>query len=193
MAFFNKKTKKTPEQIKAERDERIAATSKNIKIQIAALEDKKKNIVRKVVEAKNKGLKEPEAQARNILKQIMTAINRETSMLMTLELAIEARDLAHLNANFLESINTLSDEILKSGDATSNANVRKTNDKFLRAIFESNQQKKRIDDMLDVGEYANVIANDGDQYSDFDDEIDSLVQDAEMEVATSPTYSRVKF
>lgn len=193
MAFFTKKPKKTPEELKAEREEKIAATSKSIRLQIAALEEKKKGIVRKIVEAKSKGLKEPEMQARNMLKQIMTSINRESSMLMTLELAIEARDLAELNANFLESIGSLSDEILKSGQTVSDAKVQKTNDKFLRAIFESNQQKERIDAMLDVGQYADIVTQDSNQTAEFDDEIDALVNEAETEIASTPSYSRVKF
>ena len=193
MSFFSKKPKKTPEEIKADRDAKIAATQKSIKMQIAELENKKNGIVKKVVECKNKGLKEPEVQARNMLKQIMASINRQNSMLMTLELAIESRDLAELNANFLESIGSLSDEILKSGDAVSDAKTQKVNDKFLKAIFESKQQKERIDTMLDVGEYASIVGQESDQYSEFDDEIDSLVEDAQFEMSAEQSRTRAKY
>ena len=192
MSIFSKKVKKTPEEIAAEREAKIAATSKKVKMQIAELEDKKQTVIKKIVEARQKGLKEPEKQARTMLKQIMASIKRESSMLMTLELAIEARDLAQLNASFLDSIGTLSDEILGSSEEVSEAKTKKIGDKFLRAVYESKQQKQRIDDMLEIGEYANVISEEDEQYSEFDDEIDYLVEDAESTtMAQGGSYSKI--
>ena len=194
MNIFTKKPKKTPEELRKEREEKIAATSKKIRISISNLENKKEFMLKKIVEARQKGLVEPERQARNILKQVMASIKRENSMLITLELAVEARDLAQLNANFLESIGTLSDEILGSGTKVSEAQTRKVGDKFLRAIYESNQQKERIDSMLEIGEYGSVLAQDSDSYSEFDDEIDVLVESAEANaIAPQGSYNRARY
>lgn len=194
MSIFTKKPKKTPAEIQAEREAKIKDTSKSIRLQIATLEQKRETILRKVVEARQKGLKEPETQARNMLRQIMASIKRENSMLMTLELAVEARDLAQLNANFLESIGSLSDEILGSGVKVSEAQTKKIGDKFLRAIYESNQQKERIDTMLEIGEYSSVLSQDSDSYSEFDDEIDCLVESAEANAAASQaSYNRNRY
>ncbi|MBR2337157.1 MAG: hypothetical protein IKA61_04340 [Clostridia bacterium] len=179
MPIFSKKNKKSPEEIKKEREAKIASTSNSLRLQIVTLEKKKEVLLGKVMEAKNKGLKEQELQARNLLKQTMAAIKRENGMLMTLELAVQSRDLAQLNANFLESIGSLSDDILSSGKVTSEANAKRIGNKFLRAVYESNQQKERIDDMLAIGDYSSVISSDGDQYAEFDDEIDSMLENAQ--------------
>lgn len=179
MALFKRTPKKTPEEIQKEREAKIANTSNSLKLQIRNLEKKKDVLLKKVVEAKQKNLKEQEAQARSLLKQTMAAIKRENGMLMTLELAIESRDLAQLNTNFLESIGTLSDDILSTGNVNSESRTTRIGDKFLRAVYESNKQKERIDDMLAVGEYANVVNSESDQYTEFDDEIDNLVENAE--------------
>ncbi len=179
MKLFGKKPKKTEEELKKEREEAIAKTSNSLKLQIRTLEKKRDMMLSKVVEAKGKGLKEQETQARNLLKQTMASIKREEGMLMTLELAVEARDLAQLNANFLKSIGDLSDDILSSGKEMSSSNVKKVEDKYLHAVYESNRQKEKIDEMLSVGEYAGVVNQDTNSYSEFDDEIDSMIENAE--------------
>ena len=180
MSIFTKKPKKTPEEIKSEREANIANTSKKIKISISKLETKKEIMLKKIVEARRMGLKDQERQARNLLKQIMASINREHGMLMTLELAVEARDLAELNASFMESIGTLSEEILKSDELISDKKVKKVGDKFLEAIYRSNQQKERINNMLEIGEFASAIGEEENVSPDFDDEIDALVDDMEL-------------
>ena len=180
MSIFTKKPKKTPEEIKSEREANIANTSKKIKISISKLETKKEIMLKKIVEARRMGLKDQERQARNLLKQIMASINREQGMLMTLELAVEARDLAELNASFMESIGTLSEEILKSDELISDKKVKKVGDKVLEAIYRSNQQKERINNMLEIGEFASAIGEEENVSPEFDDEIDALVDDMEL-------------
>ena len=187
MSIFTKKPKKTPEEIKSEREANIANTSKRIKISISKLETKKEIMLKKIVEARRMGLKDQERQARNLLKQIMASINRENGMLMTLELAVEARDLAELNASFMESIGTLSEEILKSDELISDKKVKKVGDKFLEAIYRSNQQKERINNMLEIGEFASAIGEEENISPEFDDEIDALVDDMELGMTGSGT------
>ena len=194
MSIFHKKPKKSPEELAKEREAKIATTSNSLKLQIRNLEKKKDILLRKIVEAKQKNLPEQEKQARSLLKQTLAAIKRENGMLMTLELAIESRDLAQLNSNFLESIGNLSDDILATGNVNSEARTKRIGNKFLRAVYESNRQKERIDDMLAVGEYASVVSADSDQYAEFEDEIDSLVEGAQAQPANSiGTYDRAKF
>ena len=177
--LFSKKNKKTKEEIQKEREETIAKTSNALKLQIVTLGKKKDAVLKKVIEAKQKGLKDQESQARNLLKQTMAAMKREEGMLMTLELAVESRDLAQLNMNFLNSINTLSEDIISSGQATNDAKAKKVGDKYLRAVYEANKQKERIDDMLSIGEYSNIVSEESNSYSEFDSEIDSMVEEAE--------------
>lgn len=183
MAIFGKKNKKSPEELKKEREAKIASTSNALRLQIVTLEKKKDIFLRKVMEAKQKGLKEQEQQARSLLKQTMAAIKRENGMLMTLELAVESRDLAQLNSNFLDSIGVLSDDILGAGTINSSSKNKRIGNKFLRAVFESNKQKDRIDEMLAVGEYASVIGE-SDQHTEFDDEIDTMLEGMESPQAS---------
>lgn len=178
MGLFSKKPKKSEEELKRESEEKIANTSKALHIQIVSLEKKKANILNKVVEARNKGLKEQEAQAKGLLKQTMVAIKREEGMLMTLELAVESRDLAQLNMNFLESISALSDDIISSGDKMNKSKTKKIEDKYLHAVHSANEQKNRIDEMLAVGQYANVVEEGIDKYSEYDQEIENMIETA---------------
>ena len=183
MALFGKKPKKSPEELKKEREEKIATTSNALKLQIVTLEKKRDTVLRKVVEAKQKGLPEQEKQARGLLKQTLAAIKRAQGMLMTLELAIESRDLAQLNMNFLDSIGTLSDDIIRSGEQTSDAKAKRVGDKYMRAVYEAGRQKERIDDMLSMGEFSAAVGEEIDKFSEFDDEIDSMVENAEASSA----------
>jgi hypothetical protein len=195
MALFSRKPKKTPEEIAKEREAKIASTTNSLKLQIRNLEKKKDILLKKIIEAKQRNLPEQEAQARALLKQVLAAIKREYGMLMTLELAIESRDLAQLNADFLESIGVLSDDILSAGDIASESRTKRIGNKFLRAVYESNKQKERIDEMIAVGEYASVINSDTTQYAEFEDEIDSLVESATAADATATvgTNNKVKY
>lgn len=179
MSLFSRKSKKTKEELQKEREETISKTSNALKLQIVTLEKKKDSVFKKVIEAKQKGLKEQELQARNLLKQTMAAIKREQGMLMTLELAVESRDLAQLNMNFLSSIEALSDDIISSGKQTGEVKAKKVGDKYLRAVYEANKQKEQIDDMLSIGEYAGIINEDGNYHSEFDQEIDGMIEEAE--------------
>lgn len=196
MGLFSKKPRKTPEELKKEREEKIASTSSALKLQIISLERKREVILKKVLEAKQKGLRDQEAQARGLLKQTMASIRREQGMLMTLELAVESRDLAQLNMNFLDSIATLSDDIIGSSEHVSDARVKKIGDRYTRAVFESGQQKERIDNMLAMGEFATAVGTDTDKYPEFDAEIDSMLEDAElngMTTSTNTTTNRMRF
>lgn len=178
--FGKKKEKKSPEELKKEREEKIANTSKSLRLQIIALDKKKDVAFNKLCEAKSKGLGEQEKQARGLLKQVMAASKRANGMLMTLELAIETRDLAELNLNFLDSISALSDDIISSGKQTNESRTKKAEDKYLKAMFVANQQKENIDNMLSVGDYASVTASDTDSFTEFDTEIDEMLQSATL-------------
>lgn len=185
MKLFGGKPKKSEEELRKEREEKIASTSNALKMQIVTLEKKKEAVLKKVVEAKQKGLPEQEKQARGLLKQTLASIKREQGMLMTLELAVESRDLAQLNMNFLESIGNLSEDIISSSQKTSEAKAKRVGDKYLRAVYESNQQKDRIDNMLAMGEFSTIVGEEVDKYSEFDDEIDGLVEEAESSTAVN--------
>ncbi len=178
MKLFNRKPKLSPEELKKQREENIKNTANQLRMQIVTLEKKKDTVLKKVVEARQKGLPEQEKQAKGLMKQTLAAIKREQGMLMTLELAIESRDLAQLNMNFLESIGTLSEDIISSSNQTSESRARRIGDRYMRAVYEANQQKDRIDNMLELGEFSSVVGEDLDKYTEFDDEIEGMVESA---------------
>ena len=178
MKLFNRKPKLSPEEQKKQREENIKNTANQLRMQIVTLEKKKDTVLKKVVEARQKGLPEQEKQAKGLMKQTLAAIKREQGMLMTLELAIESRDLAQLNMNFLESIGTLSEDIISSSNQTSESRARRIGDRYMRAVYEANQQKDRIDNMLELGEFSSVVGEDLDKYTEFDDEIEGMVESA---------------
>ena len=179
MGLFSKKPKKTKEEIRKETKEKAMKTSNDLTMQIMTLTKKKDTFQNKMIEARRKGLKEQEMQARNLLKQTMASIKRVEGMLMTLELAMEARDLAELNVRCLDAIGSLSQDIIGSSQQTSPSKAKKINDTYLRARFESVKQAETIDGMLAVGEYASVATQNEGLYSEFDDEIDGMLEDAD--------------
>ena len=179
MGFMSKKPKKTQEEIRRETREKAAKTSGELQIQIMTLNKKKDTFQNKMIEARRKGLKEQEMQARGLLKQTMASIKRAEGMLFTLELAMESRDLAELNVKCLDAIGSLSEDVIGSSKQTSASKAKKINDTYLRARFESTKQASHIDDMLAVGEYASVATQDEGLYSEFDDEIDGMLEDAD--------------
>ena len=179
MGLFSKKPKKTQEEIRKETREKAVNTSTDLSMQIMTLTKKKDIFQSKMIEARRKGLKEQEAQARGLLKQTMASIKRVQGMLMTLELAMESRDLAELNVRCLDAIGTLSQDIIGSSQQTSAGKAKKINETYLRARYESAKQAETIDGMLAVGEYASVAAQDDSLYSEFDDEIDGMIEDAD--------------
>lgn len=189
MFGIKKKEKKSEAELKAERENRIVEVQKSLKLQIVGLNKKKDAALLKVVEAKKKGMQAQEKQARGLLKQALASCRRAESMLMTLELAVQSRDLAELNMNFLNSVGALSDDIIAAEKNTDS--VKKVEEKYLKANYRMQKQKEDIDRMLSVGEYASVASMGEDEYSEFDDEIDEMVNDATF--AEDALFGKQKF
>lgn len=188
--FGSKKNKKTPEELKREREERIAQVTKDLKLQVVTLTKKKDAAFQKVLEARQKGLDTQEKQARGLLKQTMAACKRAEGMLMTIELAVQSRDLAELNQHFLEGIGNLSDDIVKAGKAS--ANVKSVENKYLKAMYQTERQKENIDRMLSVGEYASAASMGESEYSEFDGEIDSMLDEAALFASATGSGTKQK-
>jgi len=176
MFLKKKKVKKTAEELKAERAERMNKASEEMRRQILVVQKKKNMALGKVLEARQKGLAEQEKQARGILRQYVATEKRTEGMLMTLELAVMSSDLSELNHKFLSCIGELSDVVVESQRKT---DVKKTEDKYLKALYASEQQKEDVDRMLEIGKYAEVASMGESKYTEYDNEIDSLIEDAE--------------
>lgn len=174
--MFKKKVKKSAEELKAERNERMAKASEEMRRQIVAVQKKKNFALGKVMEAREKNLPEQERQARGLLRQYIATEKRTEGMLMTLELAVLSSDLSDLNHKFLESIGELSDVVISNEGKT---NVKKVEDKYLKALYSAEKQKENVDEMLSIGDYAQVASMGDGKYTEYDDEIDSMIASAE--------------
>ena len=115
-------------------------------------------------------------------------------MFLQLELAVESRDLVRMNAEFYECIGNLADDILSTGVANNEAKTKRVNEKYKRAIFESNNQKERMDSFLAEGNTAAAIGMEGSSYTEFDEEIDSMLDNMQYSSAgyvnNTPTKTR---
>ena len=174
--MLGKKRKISTTEIERAREERITATAEKLKVQILSMENKKEELVSKVIEAKRKGLPAQEQQARGLLKRCIASQKQASGMLMTLELAVQSRDLASLNMQFLECIGNLSDDMRT---AAKKSNAKQAEKKYLKAMYASQQQSAELDKMLDIGDYAAVASIGSDKFGEFDTEIDALVEHAE--------------
>ena len=106
--MFGKNKKMSKEEAAAQREKRINETADKLHAQVITIGKQKQVLIGKVVEAKRKGLPVQEKQARGLLKKCLAAEKRTSGMLMTLELAVQSRDLADLNRQFIECIGDLS-------------------------------------------------------------------------------------
>ena len=176
--FFKKKNKevKSKEEMEREREERIKATSDRIKVQLITMNNKKDALLSNILSARQKGLKAQEQQARGVLARYLASIKRSEGMLFTLELAVQTRDLAKLNYEFLQCIGDLSDDISQS---TQKFNAKKTEEKYTKALYNSSKQLDEIDKFLEIGDYAAAVSADTNSYSEFNEEIDMLIENAE--------------
>lgn len=185
--FFKKKNKevKSKEELEREREKRIKATSDKIKVQLITLNNKKGELIANILSARKKGFKSQEQQARGVLARYLASIKRAEGMLLTLELAVQTRDLAKLNYDFLQCIGDLSDDIRKS---TKKFDTKKTEEKYTKALYNSSKQLDEIDKFLEIGDYAAAVSADTNSYSEFNEEIDTLIENAEN-AATSGTQA----
>lgn len=176
MWFWRKKKEvKSAEQIEQEREERIERVSTQIRTQLISMNKKKDLLVSQVVEAKRKGLPAQEKQARGLLSRCLVSIKRIDGMLMTIELAVQSRDLAKLNCEFVQCIGDLADDISASVGKTDS---KKAEGKYMKALYNANHQLEQIDKLLEAGDYAATISDAG-QDIQFEEEIDVLVKEAE--------------
>ena len=173
----------TPEELEAARQEKIDKVLSNFSIQLKKLDNNKRFLTGKVVEAKRLGLKQEEQKARMLLGKCLGQIHRTLGMQMSLELMVQDRDLSNLQEAFLNCLDGISDEI--EGNV-SKATAKKAKKKYLKAIYNVNQQNNRIDDVLETGDFAMNAQAEGGVYDKFDDEINSLVSEEEMKMYSDP-------
>ena len=177
----------TKEELEQARQEKIDRTLNNFAIQLKRLDNNKQFLTAKIVEARKKGLKQQEQHARGLLGQCLSQEHRVLSMQMQLELLDTQKSLNSLQMDFMTCINDISAEV----ESNSNKAVaKKTKKNYVKTLYTINEQNKRIDDVLDIGDYAIDQEVATGQYSKFDDEIDSLISEEESKVMDNPQAYR---
>lgn len=179
---MKKKEKKTEQQIQAEREERISAASDKMQTQLLKIEKMKQTYVRKAAEADQKGLTQQKQTAVNLLRKCMTLEKQVNGMIMSMELAVQAKELSSLTSTFMQCMCDISDDITVDNK---NTDLKKTQNKFMHAMFAQKQQEEKLNEMLDTGNYALINDGQSDEVSEFDDEIDSLIAAASEDMNMS--------
>ena len=162
------------EDVERARVQRMNTMADKLRTQLIEIGHQKQTLIDKVVEARKKGLSTQEAQARELLGECMMAEKNTNAMLMTLELTEKSRDLAELHKKFLEAISPLTEDSEDKGIAKQAKKQHKV------AIAKVEERTKKLDKMLEAREYAVRLSESGDKYAEFDEEIDVLIQQAEM-------------
>lgn len=183
-----KKKKLTEAELAREREERIQATAQRLKMIILKMEKQKNEFFAKVLEARQKGLPAQEEQARGLMRKCMATYQQANAMLMTLELAVQSRDLAELNKQFVECIGSLSQDMTVN---TKKTNIKKTEKQYLEALYKAGQQTQQLDQMLELGQYAQIATAETDKFTEFDTEIDGMLEQAGLS-ATIPGSNTTK-
>jgi hypothetical protein len=181
------KQKLSKEELAAQRENRMNNVADKLNLQIAQMTKKQDTLLAKLLDARKMGLKPQEDQARALLARCLSGKKRAEGMLMTLELARESRDLAELNYQFLDCIGELSDELSSSVKKT---NAKKTEKKYTKALYKASEQTRQLDEMLDAGNYDATASMDFGSLSEFDDEIDGLVNFAESRQTAGGTVRK---
>lgn len=167
------KVKKTPEQLAAERQQKINNTLNSFQIQLVKLGKQKSYLLGKMSEARRNGLKAQEQQARGLLRNCLAHEKRVLGMQMQLDLAVQSRDLSNLQQAFLECVGTMADEI--DGNVTKST-VKKSKKKYVKSLFNLGKQNERMDDFLQEGDYAMAISSGTNDSTEFDEEIDGMLE-----------------
>ena len=167
------KVKKTSEQIAAERQQKINDTLNAFQIQLVKLGKQKSYLLGKMNEARRNGLKTQEQQARGLLRNCLAHEKRVLGMQMQLDLAVQSRDLSNLQQSFLECVGTMADEI--DGNVTK-SDVKKSKKKYVKSLFNLSKQNERMDDFLQEGDYAMAISSNSNDSTEFDEEIDRMME-----------------
>ena len=180
-----KKTQENELEFTAQREATIEEVIKKLRIQGLTMENKKNELFKKLMEARQKGFKSQEEQARGLMRRCMAMQRQASGMLMTLELAVQARDVTLIIGQFLECIGAISQDII---DATNKADFKTTQKKYLKAMYAFKTQSAKLDELLALGEYAGNVAEDSELFSEFNHEIDLMIKQAELDYGAQTDF-----
>ncbi|MCD8205616.1 MAG: hypothetical protein LUD29_03275 [Clostridia bacterium] len=169
------KNKKSPLELEEERSARIQITLDNMNKQLIKLDKIKKTYASKAAEAEAKGLETQKQQARSLLKKTLQQEKQINGMVMSIELAVQTKELTSISEAFLQCMDDISADLSTS---TGKVNVKKVQNQFMRAGYAQKQQEEKLNQMLDTGDFALLGEMGTEEVSEFDDDIDAMIKDA---------------
>ncbi|MCD8201455.1 MAG: hypothetical protein LUD47_05260 [Clostridia bacterium] len=169
------KNKKSPQELEEERSARLQTTLDNMNTQLIKLDKIKKTYASKAAEAEARGLETQKQQARSLLKKTMQQEKQIYGMVMSIELAVQTKELSSISEAFLQCMDDISADLSTN---TGKVNVKKVQNQFMKAGYAQKQQEERLNQMLDTGDYALLGEMGADEATEFDDDVDAMIRDA---------------
>ena len=168
MGLFHKKKKLTDEEREAKYDAAEQRFAKNIK----RFEDMKKVYLAQLLQCRAKKLPE-EKTARAALAKCISMIHQTESALMRLQLTRADREFAVATKDFFDCVIMISQDVM---DSSKGVNLKKVEEAMNRTQFEINKQEDNLDRMIEIGDTNDVSSMESGRYSQYDAEIDSMIQ-----------------
>jgi len=163
---------KSKEEKRIEQQMLIKKTMRSLSTFITEAENKKRGFIDSAKKAIKQGNEAQYSVASSGLKMIIARLRQAETMLLNIELASQLKDLAMASSQFLESMQSLSKDMIKIFNAT---NLEGTMKAFEKAMQMSNEQNDKIDIFLSASETKFGEMN-VDPTGITDNEINALIQ-----------------
>ncbi len=157
-------------------EESVENKTRNLQAQLMKLQKKERELAGQLKTYHGHGIAAQEEAARAMLRRCLAFKKRVLGMIATIELAVQARDLAALSKEFTECLSEVSRDLMASASKT---DVKKAERDSMRAIYASTMQQEKMDRLLEAVCTDYQAASDGGKYAEFDAEIDKLLQDTD--------------
>lgn len=176
--FGKNKKKAKKEAEKAALQETVERTKREMQEQLLVMQKHTRETFSSLVKARSEGHPAQEKTARAILRRCLAEEKQIRGMILSLELAVQARDLAALTKSFIECVGEVSRAL--------SADVAKTDTKraeaaYMRGIYAAQLQEEKLDRMLSMGAGTSFEISDSGKYAEFDGEIDEMLKSVEGE------------
>ena len=153
----------------------IHSEIEQLKVFILTMERQKNELFTQLMEARKNSLLDHEEQARGLMRKCYAMQEQAQAMLMTLELAVRSRDIALLQGEFLERMDSIADKI---GTVTvSKTKIKKTKDKYMHALGKSSKQADRLDELIESCSVVTETVVDSDKFVEYDQEIEERIKE----------------
>ena len=183
MGLFKKKQKLTEE----EKEQRLDALEQRITKSIKKLEGIKQNYFAGMMQARQKKLPAQEKQFRASLARCIAQIHMQEGTLMSLQLQRQNKEFSSNQADFMNSINMISEDIDYNYGRT---NLKKVEKSMAKSKFILKKQEEDLDKVLELDQISNIEDAESGRYQSYNDEIDGMIEGYETNVG-GRSYNKI--